>query len=130
MSNVIGQPIDRIDGRAKVTGQASYAGDSRQANMAFGVMVTAEIGNGRIESVDASEARRQPGVLLIMTHENAPPQAPFVAHADGRHARPKPQLDSAKVQYFGQPVALVVARTFESARAAAALVEVTYDQSK
>ena len=60
-----------------------------------------------------------PGVLLVMTHENAPKQAPFQAKADDRHARPKPQLASDKVQYFGQPVALVVAETAEAARAAA-----------
>jgi xanthine dehydrogenase YagR molybdenum-binding subunit len=130
MSDVIGQPIDRIDGRAKVTGQALYAGDVRNEDMAIGVIVTAEIGSGRIKTIDASGARRRPSVLLIMTHENAPSQAPFVKHADARHARPKPQLDSTKVQFYGQPVALVVARTFEAAREAAALVEVAYEHGK
>src|SRR5437899_12847489 len=98
MSNVIGQPIDRIDGRAKATGQGLYAGDSKDDNLAYGTIVPAEIGCGRVKSIDAGAARRHPDVLLVMTHENAPAQAPFVKEADARHARPKPQLDSAKVQ--------------------------------
>ncbi len=71
-----------------------------------------------------------PGVLLVMTHENAPKQAPFQAKADDRHARPKPQLASDKVEYFGQPVALVVAETAEAARAAASAIVVTYEKAE
>ena len=67
-----------------------------------------------------------PGVLLVMTHENAPRQAPFQAKADDRHARPKPQLASDKVEYYGQPVALVVAETAEASRAAASAIVVDY----
>ena len=69
-----------------------------------------------------------PGVLLVMTHENAPKQAPFQSKAEDRHARPKPQLDDDKVQYYGQPVALVVAETAETARAAASAIVVTYEK--
>ena len=65
-----------------------------------------------------------------MTHENAPSQAPFQAKGEDRHARPKPQLASDKVQYFGEPVALVVAETAEGARAAAQAVTVTYEPAK
>ena len=114
MAQVIGQAIDRIDGRAKVTGTAAYAADNRADRMAFGSIVGATIARGRVAGIDANAARRMPGVLLVMTHENAPKQAPFQAKADDRHARPKPQLASDKVQYFGQPVALVVAETAES----------------
>jgi xanthine dehydrogenase YagR molybdenum-binding subunit len=127
MVQVIGQPVDRIDGRAKVTGRAAYAADNRVDRLAFGSIVTATIGRGRIKSIDANSARRMPGVLLVMTHENAPRQAPFQAKADDRHARPKPQLASNKVQYFGQPVALVVAETAETARAAASAIVVDYE---
>ena len=74
--------------------------------MAFGSIVGATIARGRVAGIDAKAAQRMPGVLLVMTHENAPKQAPFQAKADDRHARPKPQLASDKVQYFGQPVAL------------------------
>lgn len=129
MTQVIGQPIDRIDGHAKVTGTAAYAADNHAERMAFGSIVTATIGRGRIASIEANAARRVPGVLLVMTHQNAPRQAPFKAKADDRHARPKPQLASDKVQYFGQPVALVVAETAEAARAAASAVVVTYEKA-
>ena len=130
MAHIIGQPIDRIDGPAKATGAAAYAGDSRAERMAFGSIVTATIGKGRITAIDTAAARALPGVLLVMTHENAPAQAPFQATAEDRHARPKPQLASDKVQYFGEPVALVVAETAEGARAAAQAVTVTYEPAK
>jgi xanthine dehydrogenase YagR molybdenum-binding subunit len=130
MAHVIGEPLDRIDGHAKVTGKAIYAADAKEQKLAYGVIATATIAYGEIKSIDASAARSQPGVLLIMTHENAPPQAPWVAKADDPFARPKPQLDSKKIQFFGQPVALVVADTFEAAHAAAALIDITYTQEK
>src|SRR5262245_19192731 len=98
MAQVIGQPIDRIDGRAKVTGAAPYAADNRAERMAFGSIVTATIGRGRIATINASVAQRMPGVLLVMTHENAPRQAPFQAKAADAHARPKPQLASDQVK--------------------------------
>src|SRR3979490_2254199 len=109
MAQFIGQPIDRIDGPAKATGAAPYAGDTRSARLAFGSIVPATIGRGRITGIDAAAARALPGVLLVMTHENAPRQAPFQAKGEDRHARPKPQLASDKGQYFGEPVQLGVA---------------------
>src|ERR1700704_3573842 len=130
MAQFIGQPVDRLDGPAKATGAAPYAGDSRAERMAFGSIVTATVGKGRITAIDAAAARALPGVPLVMTHENAPPQAPFQAKGEDRHARPKPQLSSDKVQYFGEPVALVVAETAEGARAAAQAVTVTYERAK
>jgi xanthine dehydrogenase YagR molybdenum-binding subunit len=130
MTNYIGQPIDRIDGRLKVTGAAMYAGDHTAADMAYGVLVTATIAKGRIASIDSDAAEKMPGVLMVMTHENAPKQAPWQPHAEDRHARPKPQLASDRVQYFGEPVAFVVAETFEKARAAAHAVKVKYTAEK
>ena len=126
MAQVIGQAIDRIDGRAKVTGTAAYAADNRADRMAFGSIVTATIARGRVAGIDANAARRMAGVLLVMTHENVPKQAPFQAKADDRHARPKPQLAGDQVQYFGQPVALVVAETAEAARAAASATRASH----
>ena len=128
MAQFIGQPIDRIDGPAKATGAAPYAGDTRSDRLAFGSIVTATIGRGRITGIDAAAARALPGVLLVMTHENAPRQAAFQAKGEDRHARPKPQLASDKVQYFGEPVALVVAETAEGARAASQAISVTYER--
>ncbi|CAN5717489.1 xanthine dehydrogenase family protein molybdopterin-binding subunit [soil metagenome] len=123
---IIGQPIDRIDGKAKVTGAARYAGDMRAEHPAFGVIVTSTIGRGAIIKVDIKAAQEAPGVLLAMSHENAPAQAPFKQDGEDRHGRPKPQLAEARVHFNGQPVALVVADTFEQATAAAQLVKVSY----
>ena len=120
MAQIIGQAIDRIDGPAKVTGAAPYAGDSR--GRPHGLRLHRHR-HDRLRPHHRHRhrrcARRMPGVLLVMTHENAPHQAPFQAKGEDRHARPKPQLTSDKVQYFGEPVALVVAETAEGARAAA-----------
>jgi xanthine dehydrogenase YagR molybdenum-binding subunit len=123
---ILGQPIDRIDGKAKVTGAARYAGDMRAGHPAFGVIVTSTIGRGTITKVDGKAAEKAPGVLLVMTNENAPAQAPFKQQGEDRHGRPKPQLSEARVHYHGEPVALVVADTFEQATAAARLVKVSY----
>ena len=127
--SIIGQPLDRIDGRAKVTGRARYAADvPAGAPPAYGVLVTSTVGRGEIAKIEAGDAERAPGVLMVMSHENAPPQAPFKLGELGgqRHARPKPQLDDIRVHYYGEPVALVVAETFEQATAAARLVRISY----
>jgi xanthine dehydrogenase YagR molybdenum-binding subunit len=125
--SLIGQPIDRVDGKAKVTGAARYAADTVAAKApAVGVIVTSTIGHGRIANVDKREAERAPGVLLVMSHDNAPAQAPFQQQADDRHARPKPQLSENVVHFHGEPIALVVAESFEQATAAARLVKVSY----
>ena len=123
---IIGQPIDRIDGKAKVTGAARYAGDMRADHPAFGVIVTSTIGRGTITKIDIKEAEKAPGVVLAMSHENAPAQAPFKREGEDRHGRPKPQLAESRIHYHGEPVALVVADTFEQATAAARLVKVVY----
>jgi xanthine dehydrogenase YagR molybdenum-binding subunit len=129
MAQLIGQPIDRIDGHAKVTGAAAYSADGQADPVAYGSIVTATIGRGRITAIDTTAARKMPGVLLVMTHENAPSQAPFQAKAENALARPKPQLAGDKVQYFGQPVALVVADTPEGARAAADAITISYQRT-
>lgn len=122
---ILGQPIDRIDGKAKVTGAARYAGDTRAKHPSVGVIVTSTVGRGMIAGIDIKEAQAAPGVVLVMTHENAPAQAPFKRDGD-RLSGAKPQLNEARVHYCGEPVALVVADTFEQATAAARLVRVSY----
>ena len=128
MAHIIGEPIDRIDGNAKVTGKAVYAADGKRRDWR----------SARSPRHDRpwrdQDHRRQrsatpAGVLMIMTHENARRGA-VVPKTDDPFARPKPQLDSRKIQYFGQPVALVVADSFEAAREAANLIEVTYVENK
>jgi xanthine dehydrogenase YagR molybdenum-binding subunit len=121
---VIGRPLDRVDGRLKVTGRAPYAYEVMQGpTTTYGYVVQASIGKGRIKSIDTRAAEQAPGVVLVLTHQNAPKQG------TGNHHEAHPVLTGPEVSYYGQPVAFVVAETFEQARAAAYLVRVSYDQS-
>ncbi len=121
---VVGKPLDRVDGRQKVTGGARYAYEFEQGpTTAYGFVVEASIGKGRIKSIDTGPAERAPGVILMLTYRNAPEQG------TGNHHVAHPVLTSPEVLYYGLPVAFVVAETFEQARAAAYLVRVTYDRA-
>ncbi|MDB5411150.1 MAG: hypothetical protein JWL84_6062 [Rhodospirillales bacterium] len=128
-ADLIGRPLDRVDGAQKVTGKATYAFEyATQGTAACGFIVSASIGKGRILAVDARDAQRAPGVLLILTKDNAPPQSPWgPVDLPDRFARAEPALNTDEVLYFGFPVAFVVAETFEQASAAAAMVRVQYD---
>jgi xanthine dehydrogenase YagR molybdenum-binding subunit len=126
---VVGQPINRVDGRAKVTGAARYAVEWPHERTAHAVLVGSGIANGRIKSIDTSAAKSVPGVLHVMTHENAPKLKPVVTNpAEGDAAGRRVPMQSPVVYYSGQYVALVVAETFEQATRAAELVRVTYDE--
>src|SRR3954469_4757385 len=118
---VVGQPVDRIDGPLKTTGTAPYAYDRHDvvANPAYGYIVGAEIGKGRIASMDLAAARAAPGVVAIVTAENAGKLA------KGPRNTAK-LLGGPEIQHYHQAVAIVVAETFEQARAAAQLVRVHY----
>src|SRR5258707_14812427 len=121
-------PLDRVDGQLKVTGRAAYAFEyATQGGAAYGVIVPAAVAKGRVVAVDVRDAERAPGVLLVLTKDNAPPQSPWgPVDLPDRFARAEPALDTDEVLYFGFPVAFVVADTFEHASAAAALVRVRY----
>ncbi|KQP70784.1 aldehyde oxidoreductase molybdenum-binding subunit PaoC [Methylobacterium sp. Leaf112] len=116
---VVGKPTDRIDGPFKTTGTAPYANDwhDPQVNLAHGFVVGAGIAKGRIRSVDTSRAEAASGVLAVVTARNAGPLdrgAFYVARA----------LAGPDIDHYHQAVAVVVAETFEQARAAAALIRV------
>jgi xanthine dehydrogenase YagR molybdenum-binding subunit len=126
---VVGQPINRVDGRLKVTGGARYAVEWPLDNMAYAVLVNSTIPNGRIKSFDTSTAEKVPGVLRIMTYENAPKLKPVVTNpAEGDAAGRRVPLQSPVVYYAGQYVAMVIADKLEQAQRAAELVRVTYDE--
>src|ERR1700760_1220698 len=120
---VVGKPIDRGDGPLKVSGGARYAYEVQQENVLYGFVVEASIGKGTIRSVDTRAAEKAPGVVLVLTHQNAP------AQGTGNHREAQPVLTGTRVTRYGEPVALVVAESFEEARAAAYLVDVKYDRS-
>jgi xanthine dehydrogenase YagR molybdenum-binding subunit len=127
---IVGKPLDRLDGLPKVTGRAKCAYEYQTSpRAAYGFIVEATIARGRILSLDTDAAQRAPGVQLVMTYLNAPKQAPFGPPAVvNRSARARPVLADAEIRYFGEPIALVVADSFEQARAAANLVQARYDQ--
>ena len=128
LAGPIGRPLDRVDGPLKVTGRAKYAFEyAAQGEAAYGFIVSAAIAKGRVVGVDVRDAERAPGVLLVLTQDNAPPQTPWgPVDLPDRFARAEPALDTDQVRFFGFPVAFVVAETFEQARAAAALVRPHY----
>jgi xanthine dehydrogenase YagR molybdenum-binding subunit len=117
----------RVDGRAKVTGTATYIAEFRFPNMAYGYIVPATIARGTVKDIDATEAAKQPGVIKLLTHTNVPKLASFKPDEEfGEGSKPFFALMTDRVLFSGQPVALVVAETFEQARYAASLVKITY----
>jgi xanthine dehydrogenase YagR molybdenum-binding subunit len=122
---VIGRPTDRIDGPLKTTGTAPYAYEQHEAipHAAYGWVVGAGIAKGRIAAMDLSAAKRAPGVIAIVTAETA-----------GKLGKGKfntaTLLGGPEIEHYHQAVALVVAETFEQARAAAGLVKITYAKEK
>ncbi|MGY3602989.1 MULTISPECIES: molybdopterin cofactor-binding domain-containing protein [unclassified Bradyrhizobium] len=130
-ATAIGQPVDRIDGALKVTGRARYAYEHRlDRAAAFGYILGASIAKGRILEIDTGDAERAPGVILVMTHRNAPSQAAFgpavTPTVPEVFTRARPVLASERIRYHDEPVALVVAETFEEAREAARLIRLRY----
>jgi xanthine dehydrogenase YagR molybdenum-binding subunit len=130
MQNYIGTATSRVDGRAKVSGAAKYAGEFNTKGLAYGSVVTSRIAKGRIARIDASEALRVQGVLDVLTHENRPRMASTDSGykdevaPEGSPFRP---LYDDTIRFSGQPIALVVAEEPETARFAASLVRVEYD---
>ena len=129
MTTMTGQPINRIDGPLKVSGQATYAYEHWNPDVGeplYGFIVGATIGKGRITRLEASRAERSPGVRLVMTHRNAPAQGRPDLSIPSQYSRAFPVLSGPEVHHYGEPVGLVVAETYEQARAAASLVDVEY----
>ena len=118
---VIGKPTDRIDGPLKTTGTAPYAYERHDVakDPAYGVVVGAGIAKGKLTRLDVKEAERAPGVLAVVTAENA-----------GKLGKGKMNtarlLGGPEIQHYHQAIAVVVAESFEQARAGAALIRAEY----
>ncbi|KPH81610.1 xanthine dehydrogenase family protein molybdopterin-binding subunit [Bosea vaviloviae] len=127
----VGSPRSRVDGPAKVTGQATYAAEFTAPDLAHAYVVGSGIARGTITAIDATEAEAVPGVIKVFTHENRPGTAWFsYKYQDmvGPPGDPFRPLASDEIQFSDQPVALVVAESFDVARHAASLVRVCYEQ--
>jgi CO/xanthine dehydrogenase Mo-binding subunit len=118
---VIGTPVGRIEGPAKVTGATAYAGDVSLPGMLWGLILRSPYPHARIRSIDASAARRVPGVLAVISGKDAP------GHYMGKILRDMPVLCWDRVRYAGDRVAAVAAETRETAEEALGLIEVEYE---
>jgi xanthine dehydrogenase YagR molybdenum-binding subunit len=122
---VVGRPLDRIDGPLKTTGTAPYAYERHDVatDAAYGYVLGTAIAKGRISAIDVTEAEAAPGVLAIVTHRNA-------GTLGKGQMNTAPLLAGPQVDHYHQALAVVVAETFEQARAAAALIRVDYARAK
>jgi xanthine dehydrogenase YagR molybdenum-binding subunit len=124
---MIGDPVNRLDGRLKVTGGARYSAEWPIEGLVYGAVVQSTIARGTITSIDTRAAARAPGVLAVLTADNAPrlPQAGR-AGVNPPAGRVLSLLQSKEIRYNGEPIALVVAQSFEQATYAASLVRAAY----
>ncbi|NNG21964.1 aldehyde oxidoreductase molybdenum-binding subunit PaoC [Telluria aromaticivorans] len=122
---VVGQPVNRVDGPLKTTGTAPYAMDRHDVvpNQAHGYILGSSIPKGRIVSMDLAAAKAAPGVIAIVTAQNA-------GKINKGNFNTAMLLGGPRIEHYHQAVALVVAETFEQARDAAHLVRVRYERDK
>ncbi len=125
VQDVIGKPLDRVDGPKKVSGAATYAAEYQLDNMAYGVLVGSTIGKGEIVAIDADAVKSIPGVIDVVTDFDR-----FLRVAQQGGETGAPTQGVKQVEYFGQIVAIVIAETFETARDAAARLPITYDKAE
>ncbi len=130
MNAAIGSPVSRVDGRAKVKGEAAYAAEFHPPGLAYAAVVESTVTSGQIVEMDITDAERANGVLLVMTHRNAPrlAYAPFKERpaVEPVSGDPLRVLQDSEIKFSGQPIGVVVARTQAQAEYAASLVRVSY----
>lgn len=132
----IGQPFSRVDGRLKTTGAATFAAEYKVENIAHGALVFSRIARGKIKNIDTRAAENAPGVISILTHENAPEMKKTAVFGSASEGEPGAAsstimyLNTDEIYFNGQAVAVVVAETLEQAEHAAALVKVEYEEEQ
>src|SRR5262245_24238745 len=94
-NGIIGKPIDRVDGRLKVTGGARFAAEYPLQNVAHAVLITSTVANGRISNIDTAAAEKVPGILAIVSHQNAPKLAPVI-NTQGKDPDDKAENEAAQ----------------------------------
>lgn len=132
MNDYINKPADRVDGKEKVTGSAKYSAEYPLANMTYGVFAESTITKGSIESIETKAAENAPGVIAVITHLNADTVPGWNAtDPKDQHAnRPLRILYDSHIYHNGQPIAMVIADTFERATYAASLIKAKYKEEK
>jgi xanthine dehydrogenase YagR molybdenum-binding subunit len=129
-SSLIGQPVDRTDGRLKVTGGARYSAEIALPGIVYAALVTSTIAKGTITGINTAAAEKAPGVIAVFTHLNMPKlPTPLIPKMPGGPTERKISvLQDNAVFYNGQPIGVAVAGTLEQALYAASLVQVTYQE--
>ena len=125
----VGRPVSRLDGPLKVCGAARFAAEFAPAGVVYAALAFSTIAKGRIASLDTTAAEAAPGVLLVMTHHNAPRLAPmplFLTSNKACGGDDLPVMQDDRIHWNGQPIAVTVAATQEQADHAASLIVATY----
>jgi xanthine dehydrogenase YagR molybdenum-binding subunit len=127
-ATIIGQPLTRVDGKPKVTGAATFAAEFARPKLAYGALIQSAIANGRVAKMDISAAKSAPGVIGILTRENAPQFKPYPDNLTkkGAPGESRVPLQDDEIHYAGQHLGVIVAESFEQAMHAASLVRLTY----
>src|SRR5258708_2485743 len=123
-TSYIGKPTNRVDGRKKVTGAAKYTAEFKLPDLLYGYIVSSAIAKGKITQIDTKAALAVEGVIQVFTHENRPRKPWFDSSFNDDIAppgRPFRALYDENIVFSQQPIALVVAESFEVARYAASL---------
>ena len=120
-SKLVGKPISRVDGPLKVSGQAPYSAEIPLDNKAYGVLVGATIAKGRVESIDKESLKGIPNIIEVVTHPEH-----FLRNPQQGGMQEAPMQGATEIFYHGQPIAVVIAETFEAAREGANALKVTY----
>lgn len=123
----IGEPLDRVDGRLKVTGAAKYSGEFKPTGLTYGVLVPATITSGTVTAIDTKAALNASGVIAVITPFNAIKVPGYQPDAP-RPMRGLKLFNDTKIHFNGQPIALVIAETFEKATHAASLIRSKYER--
>jgi xanthine dehydrogenase YagR molybdenum-binding subunit len=130
---LIGTPVSRLDGPHKVSGTARFAAEFPMEGMAYAALKYSTVARGRICELDTAAAEAAPGVVLVMTHQNAPrmKQVPaFMSSAKAAGGDDIPIMQNEEIHWNGQPVALVLAQTQEQADYAESLIRVAYESER
>src|SRR5207237_5833647 len=124
----VSQPISRVDGKVKVTGVTKYAAEFTMANLVYGQLIQSTIANGRVVSIDTSAAKSAPGIIGILTRENAPRFKPYPDQLTkkGGTGESRVPLQDDEIHWVGQHLGVVVGDNLEEVQHAVSLVRVQY----
>ena len=120
-SNLVGKPINRVDGSLKVSGQAPYSAEIYRENQLYGVLVSAKIAKGQVENIDSSALDDIPGIIKVVTDPKH-----FLRNSQQGGETKAPTQGVSEIFYHGQPIAVVIAETFEAATEGANALKVSY----